>query len=512
MEQPLGTVPERRAFAEVAARVSGHNIAARAISAISVMGGRHVMALLAGIVIARGLGPVGFGNFMFLLAGFTTLHTLLDLSTSQGFFTLICQKPWPPRMYAIYSGWIVAQLLLPLVTIGLLFPGTWIESIWRGQARDIVLLAFVASFAQRVFWQMVTQIYEASRLTFRIQLATIAIMTAHLGIVLVFKLAGILTMTTLFVALAAEFVVGGLVMLFLQHRRNYAGQASDTAREALHELFWYVLPLTPALFFSSANGFAETWLLQIFGGAAQQAFFNVAQQYANIGLVFGFSATNVFWKEIAAAHARRDESGLHRIYVNSTRVLFLAPALMAAFGIFWSHEVINFLLGPQYRNAAPVLSITFVTSIMQCVGIVPSAMFIATGRTKAWSYFTVAFVVLSLAGSVIFLAVLKLGAVGLALKLAFMITIFTLIYDRYISSSYGWKTDNLFRLAALGVLLLAGLASHLVVTALFPAAGTPARLGIGLAFYALLVLSPCFYIAQKMGYLSFLHRLFTART
>ena len=67
----------------VTAQVSGYNIAARVTTAITMTGSRHFFAVLAGVVIARGLGPVGFGYFMFLLAGFTTLHTLLDLSSSQ---------------------------------------------------------------------------------------------------------------------------------------------------------------------------------------------------------------------------------------------------------------------------------------------------------------------------------------------------------------------------------------------------------------------------------------------
>lgn len=501
------TPSERQAFAEIAARVSGYNIAGRVIGAIGMTGGRHLLVLVAGIVIARGLGPVQFGNYMFLLAGFTTLHTLLDLSSSQGFYTLICQKTWPLRMYALYGGWVAAQLLLPLATIGLLLPDGWIRDIWRGQGREIVLLAFCASFAQRVFWQTVMQIYEASRLTIRVQFATVAIMAAHLVLVVLLNMAGLLSVTVLFIAVALEFALGGLFMLFVHRRRDTKLLAQESAREMLRELVWYVIPLVPSLLLASINSFGETWLLQIFGGAEQQAFFNVAQQYANIGLVFGFSANNVFWKEIAAAHARDDNADMRRIYLGSTRVLFLLPALVAAFGFFWSDLIIKILLGAPYAQAAPVFSLTLLTSIFQCMGIVTTVMFVATGRGRAYSMWIAAFVLVSVMGSVIFVWILRMGAYGLALKLMLVIASFTLMYDWYICRLYGWKTDNLYRGAVLAVLFSIGWASHALVLRALGGHAMLTQVAAGLTAYGLITLPLVVYLAHRIGYLARLRRL-----
>jgi O-antigen/teichoic acid export membrane protein len=491
----------------VTARVSGYNIAARVTTAVTMTGGRHIFAILAGIVIARGLGPTSFGNFMFLLAGFTTLHTLLDLSSSQGFFTLICKRVWSFRLYAVYGTWIAAQFVLPVIVIGLIFPDVWVASVWRGQSREIVLVAFVASFAQRVFWQLVMQLHESRRLTIRVQLATVGIVAAHFLLALVLRRFGGLTPTVLFVAIALEFSVTGTAMLFLLGRRGQTKPDREAIREVLRELLIFAAPLAPSLLLQSLNSFGETWLLQIFGGAREQAFFSVAQQYANIGLVFGFSATNVFWKEIAAAQERGDVAGMRRIYISSTRVLFLSAAVMVGFVIFWSSALMRLVLGEAYVPAGPDFAVTLFTSISQCFGIVVSVIYLATSRTKTWSILQMLYVVVGIPGSILFLWILKMGALGLALKLAFMSTASILLYDWYISRLLGWKTDNLFRLAAGGFLFGAGLVSHFLTLRVGVHWAPVFQIAASLGLYLAMVVPAGLYGMYRMGYLVHLKKL-----
>jgi len=500
--------PEPELTHALTARVSGHNIAKRVFTAVTATGGRHLLAILAGIVIARGLGPTEFGNFMFLLAGFTTLHTLLDLSVSQGFYTFICRQVWPVRLYALYGAWIAAQFILPVLVIWIAFPHSWIVEIWRGQPRLIVLIAFFASFAQRVFWQLVIQVYEAARLTIRVQITTVSIMALHLAAVVLLHYLGLMTISVLFWLIGAEYAVGGAIMLVaISRRRAAAGPMPESTGLVLHQLLLFVGPLVPSLLMQSANGFAETWMLQIFGGSEQQAFFGVAQQYANIGLIFGFSTTNVFWKELTAANARGDVAGMHRIYVNSTRVLFLSATLMVGFAVFWTGALIHTLLGAAYDGAAPVFAVTLLTSISQCFGIVCTVIYSATSRTRIWSIFTLLYLAISFPGSILVLWLWKLGAIGLALKLTLLSTGSILLYDWYISRQYGWKTDNLFRLSA-GVILFAfGWASHLLASSLFGVAQPLVQVAIGLAVYLTLVLPLLFYGARRFGYLNYLREL-----
>ena len=106
-----------------------------------------------------------------------------------------------------------------------------------------------------------------------------------------------------------------------------------TVDRVVRSIVIFALPLLVPLILQSANGFGETWLLWRHRRPTNSRRFRTPPGY-RIGLVFGYSATNVFWKEIAAAHERADLEGMRRIYINSTRVLFTTATLIAKFVCF----------------------------------------------------------------------------------------------------------------------------------------------------------------------------------
>jgi hypothetical protein len=58
-----------------------------------------------------------------------------------------------------------------------------LEKTWLGHARQVVVLAFVATFLQQQVWQTVNQIAEASRKTVSVQLLGLGVAVAHLALV-----------------------------------------------------------------------------------------------------------------------------------------------------------------------------------------------------------------------------------------------------------------------------------------------------------------------------------------
>jgi len=71
---------------------NSERIASRFLFSISFNIIRGVFSFLAGLYIAKGLGPVEYGNFTFLLGSFIAIRQLIDLGTSSAFFTFISQK------------------------------------------------------------------------------------------------------------------------------------------------------------------------------------------------------------------------------------------------------------------------------------------------------------------------------------------------------------------------------------------------------------------------------------
>ena len=53
---------------------------------------RAILSFFAGILIAKGLGVEDYGIYSFLIASFGALLSILDLGTSNAFFTFISKK------------------------------------------------------------------------------------------------------------------------------------------------------------------------------------------------------------------------------------------------------------------------------------------------------------------------------------------------------------------------------------------------------------------------------------
>ena len=84
---------------------------------------KSALSFLTGMIVARGLGPVEYGNLAFLLGSFAGLRLLLDMSTGQAFFTLAAQKQRSRSFYVFYGAWLlVAEILLPLLFLPLAIP------------------------------------------------------------------------------------------------------------------------------------------------------------------------------------------------------------------------------------------------------------------------------------------------------------------------------------------------------------------------------------------------------
>ena len=85
------------------------------------------------LVLARGLGPVLYGDFAFLLGSFVAFKSLLSMGTSNAFYTFMSQNPRGGKFLAVYGGWQFIQFFLMILFIWVLAPDEWIKNIWVDQ-------------------------------------------------------------------------------------------------------------------------------------------------------------------------------------------------------------------------------------------------------------------------------------------------------------------------------------------------------------------------------------------
>lgn len=452
---------------------------------------RAAISLAVGLLVARGLGPADYGNLAYLLGSFWAIRALLDLGSSSAFYTFIAQRGRSYHYYAAYFAWLAFQFLFSLALVVVLLPAGVVEQFWLGLHRDLVVLALLATFLQNQVWLTVVQMHEAVRQTVRIQVAGVLIILSHLVLVCAMLWGDWLSLNAVLWAIVGEYLFM-TIGLSVTLRRIYAAQpsavnaSSDDWQSVFKAYVIYCRPLAVIAVFTFVYEMVDRWLLQRFGGASQQGFYQVAAQLSTISLLAASSILNIFWKEIAEANERGAHERVVSLYLKTTQSLVFVAAFVACFLVPWAETLVDTLLGSAFHSAWPVLAVMLFYPIHQTVGQINGTMFIATGRNKVYMNLTVVGLLVSMPVSYTLISPenawgeigLGLGAMGLAVKTVGLNFIFVNIQSWVISRHYGISFQWLQPLAAILMLLLIGFACkfsagqfHSIVQPTFEASG-----------------------------------------
>jgi O-antigen/teichoic acid export membrane protein len=457
---------------------------------------RSVLSFVTGMLLARSLGPVSFGNMAFLLGTFVAIRQILDMGSSTAFYTFMSQRPQSRRFVNWFFGWLGVQFVVPLCVVGLLFPSQWIEVIWRGEQRSLVLLAFAAAFMQNSLWPVVQQFGESRRQTLWVQGVGVAIVAIHLLAMVSLWLIGGLGLYAIFTAIALEYVAAAIVMhKWLRNRTPNDSMLTEAAPASVLRLYLrYCLPLIPYSWIGFAYEFADRWLLQNYGGSVQQAYYAVSAQFAGIALIATSSILNIFWKEIAEAHYNADHARTHLLYRRISRTLFLVGAIIAGYLAPWAEELLRLILSGAYAGGASTLVIMFLYPIHQSMGQIGGTMLYATERVTLQVVIGIVFMVVSMGVTYLVLAPadavvpgLGLAAEGLALKMVGLQIIQANIVAYIIARIWKWRFDWAFQpVSLLGCLALGWVAHRTAIELGSGSWPVPADMALGGILYMML--------------------------
>jgi len=460
--------------------------------------GRAAISLAVGLLVARGLGPADYGNLAYLLGSFLAIRALLDLGSSSAFYTFIAQRRRGYHYYAVYFAWLTFQFLFSVALVAVLLPSAVIGQFWLGLDFELILLALLATFLQNQVWLTVVQMHESVRQTIRIQIAGVLIILVHLVLVVAMLFGDWLSVRAVLWAVVGEYFVA-TVWLSVTLRSSYAALAPvSAADESSANDLWAVIvayvrycrPMAVIAVFSFAYEIVDRWLLQRYGGASQQGFYQVAAQLSTVSLLATTSILNIFWKEIAEANDRGANDRVAGLYRKTTQSLVFLAAFVSCFLAPWAETLVDVLLGSAYHAAWPVLMLMLFYPVHQAVGQINGTLFMATGRNSVYMKLTVTGLLVSIPISYALIAPgtgwgeigLGLGAMGLALKIVGLNFLFVNIQSWVISRHYGIAFQWRDQLGAIFVLLLIGYACKFSVVQLLaliePSFDVSARLPI----------------------------------
>lgn len=454
--------------------MSGKNIRSRFAITFVANALRSLLNFATGLIIARSMGPERYGDLIFLLGSFEAIRQGVNMGTQNAFFTFISRYDRGSKFILFYCSWQLLQLVLTLITVGLLLPAKWFDMMWLGHDRGIVLLACIAVFFQSQAWQTMMQIGESQRLTFRVQMINIAVAVVHCIVVIVAAWQGGLAVKFLLILLSIEYLAALVVGYWLLPR--------DTTNYGEKTVQWeigkwtreYAVYCTPLLFYNIGSfvyEFSDKWLLQHFGGAEQQGLYAVASQFSAACLLATTSMTRILWKEAAEFHQNGDYDGLRRIYEASSRVLYGFGAVIGGFLWPWSSDIVVVVLGESYREAWLPLAILFLYPMHQSLSQVMQILLMAIGDTMSFFWIGITFMIVSVPVTYFMLATssaeipgLGLGATGMAAKMLILNIIVVNAYVWYMCRKCKWKMSIGYQIVVFGWSVGAGGCAYWLVT------------------------------------------------
>ncbi|MGE5466074.1 MAG: lipopolysaccharide biosynthesis protein [Ignavibacteria bacterium] len=467
-----------------------------------------------GLLLARWLGPQDYGRMVFLLASFVAFRQFLDLGSSTAFFTLLSRRKRSRRFVALYGAWVSLQLLASLALVCFILPDSLISRVWVGESRPILVLALLASFMQGTVWSIASQMAEASRETVRVQRLNALTTLINLGVMLALWGMGQLAIPLIFATTALEWALAGILAARMYRTSDApaepgrAAAGPDTVHTVSREFLAYCLPLIPYAWVSFAHDFLDRWMLQNWGGTAEQGYYGVAQQFAGIGLFATSAILSIFWKEIAEAHHDGDMGRVEWLYSRISRMLFFCGAAIAGGLLPWTSGIIEMSVGASYAGGSVTLMLMFLYPVHQSMGQIGNTMLYATGNVRAQVKLGVAFMMTSLAVAYVMMAPsdawipgLGMASRGLAWKMVLLQFAQVNVAAWLIARLFGWQYDWRHQFGALGTCLGLGWLVHLAATVAFAGvAPMPVQLVLGGACYVAAVLAAVFAWPWLIGF------------
>ncbi len=421
---------------------------------------RGVITLTTGILLARFLGVDDYGRMAFLLASFAAFKSLIDMSSSAAFFTFLSKETRSKRFINIYLGWMAFQLLFSLVLVGLVLPDGFLANIWHNEGRLLVILALIATFMQQSAWQVASQMAEAQRKTIAMQKLNNLIVASYLLFILLFYYFDELALPLIFIVVSIEWAIGAY---FAARMYQGSDDESDSLSSVFQEFWKYCKPLIPYAWLGFLYEFLDRWMLQLWGGNEEQAYYAVAKNFVFIVLLATISILRIFWKEIAEAHHQGNMDKMQRLYQKTTRILYFIGAFIAGALIPWSAEILDITVGDEYIDGKITFMIMLVYPVHQSMGQIGGAVLFATEKVKLQTIIGSVFMITSILVAYFVLAPsdavipgFNLASEGLAWKMVVLQFIQVNILAYVIARVFNWQYKWLYQIIVLGGAIFIG--------------------------------------------------------
>lgn len=351
----------------------------------------YALGLIINALIARNVGPTGFGQYSYLvwLSGVLVILSNNGLTSSGIRFVAECVGRDDTQSARLVHGWLRVRqwFSLGLVSVVFLVALPWFKPAeWAGQLTLLVVVVLVSSAAKTsyLFDTSMGKGYGRFDIEAKSTVAMSMLNTVAVLALVLFK-APVEAYLILFACISVGYGVAAAIMLKRGDMRPAHGPMDPSLLQRLKpHVFWTVILLAVALL---SNKTVETFLLNAVVGAKEVGYFSIAAALTRGGVdLLSSGLTTVLMPIMGHAYGSGGAERVKVILSDSVRYFHFLGFLLAGVGVLWADTAITLLYGAQYEPVINVFRVMVVVGGLTLAEGAFGALLSTTDnqRLRAW--------------------------------------------------------------------------------------------------------------------------------
>lgn len=386
-----------------------------------------ILSLIVGLVIARYLGPAGFGDLNFVLALVGILAAVGALGLDTFIIREILNEPQKRDEILGTSVWmriVVNALLIPVtLTIYLVYH----HFVTGDPGRPLTMIVFLLSFASFFKSFNVIDAYFQSQVQSKyvvhvqnvslIISAIVKITIVYLGLPLVY----------IVMAFVLEAVMLAIGLVYIYHRKGMAILDWKVSKARGRNLLQQSFPLILSAVMVSIYMKIDQVMLKIDAGSIAVGIYSAASNLSEAWYFIPVAIVTSVFPAIVNAR-NKDKERYQKRLQNLYDLLVWISLPVALFISFFANDIINIVYANKFNGAGINLSIHIWSGVFVFLGSASSQFLLAEGYTKISFYRTAAGAIVNVALNLWLIPLYGGAGASIATLVACIVSAFYLLF------------------------------------------------------------------------------------
>ena len=381
-----------------------------------------ISSIIGAVILAiapKSLGPIAYGQFIYLQEFFTKAIGFLDMGSSIAFFTKLSSRNDRKELISFY---FLYSFIVLLLIFGFIFVSDafgLLSTIIPDISKNYIYLGLFFGFFTW-FTQIFIKISDAYALTVSVELIKVGHKIVSLLILLFFVYQLTFDLELFFYFHYIALISFLLIISWLFIKKGIFQNILNSEFLKINltkEFISYCHPLVVYSIVGLCAGFFDIWLLQKTAGSEQMGFYGLAYSLAAMCFLFTSAMTPIITREFSKSYEKKDIENMRKLFYRYVPMLYSIAAFFAAFISVQSENVLLIFTDEKFKDAFLVLVIMALYPIHQTYGQLSGSIFYATGQTKLMRNMALFTMPLGMLATFILIYIFELGAVGLAWKM-----------------------------------------------------------------------------------------------